>query len=161
MKRIVIALALTAVCLYSGNEAFTANTANQTVTFAVNAVNEISVSAGAISLTISTATAGSEPSDATNTATTYAVTTNESSKKITGALDSDMPAGVTLKVQLAAPTGGSSAGEVTLSGTAADLVTGITKKAEGAKTISYKLQTTVAAGVISSASRTVTFTLSS
>ena len=64
-----------------------------------------------------------------------------------------------LKANLAAPTGGTSAGDVTLSNVAADVVTAITKRAETAKTITYTLSATVAAGVVASAQKTVTLTL--
>ena len=65
----------------------------------------------------------------------------------------------TLQVNLGAPTGGSSSGDVTLSTTAADLVTGITQRAESGLTVSYTLSATVAAGVVASDTRTVTLTL--
>ncbi|MBI1922902.1 hypothetical protein HYR99_01495 [Candidatus Poribacteria bacterium] len=139
--------------------AMAANTATQTVTFEVQAINEISVSGNPGALTVSVATAGSEPTDATNSTTTYNITSNGTGKKITGAINTAMPSGTSLKVSLAAPTGATSAGTVTLSITAANLVTGITQKAESSKTITYTLSATVSAGVVASASKTVTLTL--
>ena len=53
-----------------------AQTATQTVTFAVNAINQISAT-GSPSLTVTTATAGSQPTDAIDAASTWAVTTNQ------------------------------------------------------------------------------------
>jgi len=156
MRTIVLLLGLLAVTVPA---ALASNTANQTVTFEVSAINQISVSGNPAALTVSTATAGSEPDEVTDASTTYNITTNGSSKKITGVLDSAMPSEVTLKVNLTAPTGASSAGDVTLSATAQNLVTGITKKAEGTKGITYKLSATVAAGVVSSDTRTVTLTV--
>lgn len=150
--RILATLALLSVATVAQ-----AQTANQIVTFQVNAINQIGV-AGSPSLTINTATAGSEPTDATATAS-WAVTTNQSSAKITASLDSDMPAGLTLKVNLGAPSVGSSAGVKTLSSTSVDLVTGITKVAESALSIDYSLSATAAAGVVSSSTRTVTYTI--
>jgi hypothetical protein len=139
--------------------AFAGNTATQTVTFEVQAIDEVSASGDPGALTVSTATAGSEPDAATDNSTTYAVTTNGTNKKITGGIDSNMPSNTTLEVNLAAPTGGASAGDVTLSTTAADLVTGITQKAETDLTITYTLSATVAAGIVASDTRTVTLTL--
>jgi len=156
MRRAVVLVSLLALV---GSAALAANTANQTVTFQVSAINEISVSGNPGALTVSTATAGAEPDQVTDASTTYNLTTNGNNKKITGALDTAMPADVTLKVNLAAPTGGTSAGDVTLSATAQNLVTGISKKAEGTKGITYKLSATVAAGVVSQATRTVTLTV--
>jgi hypothetical protein len=139
--------------------AFAGNTATQTVTFEVQAIDEVSASGNPGALTVSTATAGSEPDDATDISTTYAVTTNGTNKKITGGIDSNMPGNTTLQVGLAAPSGGASAGNVTLSTTAADLVTGITQSAETGLTITYTLSATVAAGIVASDTRTVTLTL--
>lgn len=147
------------LAIIAAGAAFAANTATQTVTFEVQAIDEMSASGDPGALTISTATAGSEPTDATDTGTTYAVTTNGTGKKITGDIDSDMPSNTMLQVNLGAPTGGSSSGDVALSTTAADLVTGITQRAESGLTVSYTLSATVAAGVVGSAARTVTLTL--
>ncbi len=135
-----------------------AQDADQTVTFEVEAVNVISVSGNA-SLKISTATAGSALTQATHTSTTYSITTNETDRKITAALDLAMPAGVTLKVALVAPTGASAASPVTLSTTPQDVVTNISTLNESALGITYTLDATLAAGVVASADRTVTFTI--
>jgi len=70
-----------------------------------------------------------------------------------------MPAGITLTIDLVAPTGGTSAGDVSLSTVAADAVTGISTLAESSKMIAYKLSATIAAGVVASASKTVTLTI--
>jgi hypothetical protein len=148
---------LATMALLTVASAAQAQTATQNVTFQVNAINQISV-AGSPSLTINTATAGSAPTAATASGT-WAVTTNQSNAKITAALDSDMPAGLTLTVDLGAPGGASSAGATALSSASVDLVTGITKKAEGALSVSYGLSATTAAGVVSSTSRTVTYTI--
>ncbi|MCL6590273.1 MAG: hypothetical protein K6U80_10000 [Firmicutes bacterium] len=135
------------------------NTGNQIVTFQVTAINEIATSGNPGPLTVNSAVAGSQPSSAIDSTTTYAITTNESSKKITGVLDSVMPANTTLKINLAAPTGATSAGDVVLSDVAADLVTGISKVAESGKTITYTFAADIAAGIIPPTIRTVTLTV--
>ncbi|HVF71336.1 MAG TPA: hypothetical protein VM940_06985 [Chthoniobacterales bacterium] len=134
-------------------------TAQQTVTYEVSAINEISVSSPTVSLTVNAATAGSAPTAASNSSTTYAITTNESDRKITGVLNSAMPSGVSLSASLAAPTGADSAGPVALTGSAQDLVTGISTLNESGKVITYSLSATSAAGVVPSASKTVTLTV--
>lgn len=139
--------------------AFGGDTTTQTVTFEVTAINELTVSGDPHTLSVSAATPGSAPSSATDSTTTYAITTNESNRKITGAINSDMPSGVTLSVTLAAPTGGSSAGKQALTSSATDLVTGISTVNESGKAITYELEATTAAGVVSSASKTVTLTV--
>jgi len=131
--------------------------AQQTVTFQIDAINQISF-AGSPSLVINAATAGSNPSSVTAPAT-WAVTTNQTGAKITGSIGSAMPAGVTLSVSLTAPAGAASAGSLSLSTTAVDLVTGITKVAQGALAVTYSLAATAAAGVVTSTTRTVTYTI--
>ena len=134
-----------------------AQTATQTVTYEVQAINQIAVS-GSPSLVISTAVAGSAPTSVT-AAATYAITTNESDRKITAQLDSDMPAGVTLSLQMAAPSGGASTGAQALSTSAVDLVTGVSLLNEAGLGLTYTLSATSAAGVVPSATKTVTFTV--
>ena len=136
-----------------------AQSATQTVTFSVSPINALSVSADPAALTVNSATAGSPPNAATNSATSYAITTNETNKKITAAIDQAMPAGLTLQVNLQAPTGATSAGAVTLGTTAADAVTGITKLNESGKTSSHPCSGTTAAGTGSSTARPVTRTI--
>ena len=135
-----------------------AQTSTQTVTFQVDAINQIGF-AGSPSLVINTATAVSGPTAATASAT-WAVTTNQTGSKITASIGSNMPAGLTLTANLAAPTAsGSSAGAQTLSTIAVDVVTGITKLAESGLSVDYSLTATAAAGVVSSTTRTVTYTI--
>jgi hypothetical protein len=149
---------LTTVALLAGfSSAAAAQTANQTVTFQVDAINQIAFS-GSPSLVINTATAGSAPTAATANVS-WAVTTNQTGAKITASIGSNMPSGLTLTVNLASPTGGSSAGAQSLSTTSVDLVTGITKLAESSLNVGYSLSATPAAGVVSSTTRTVTYTI--
>ncbi|MBL7050513.1 MAG: hypothetical protein ISR96_13445, partial [Nitrospira sp.] len=138
--------------------ALAANTATQTVTFQVTAINEMAVSGNPAAMIINSATAGSAPTAVTDSTTTYDITTNETAKKITGQITTggNMPSGVTLETNLTAPTGGSSAGYTSLSTTAADLVTSIDTLAESSKVISYRLSATIGAGVVASDTRVVT-----
>lgn len=152
-------LALSLAMIGLAGAAFAADTATQSVTYEVTAINELSVSGNPGALTINAATAGSAPTSVTDTSTTYAITTNQTARKITAAIDTAMPLGVTLKANLAAPTGATSAGAVTLGTVAADAVTGITTLNESGKAITYTLDATAAAGVVTSASKTVTFTI--
>jgi hypothetical protein len=147
----------TMILMAGAASAASAQTATQTVTFQVDAINQIAFS-GSPSLVINTASAGVDPTAATAGAT-WAVTTNQTGSKITASIGSAMPAGVTLSVNLAAPAGGTSAGAQALSTTAVDLVTGLTKVAQGALGVTYSLSATAAAGVVSSTSRTVTYTI--
>jgi hypothetical protein len=131
----------------------------QTATYEVRAINQMSVSGNPAALVISTAVAGSAPTDATDAATTWAITTNQTGTKVTAAIDLDMPAETALKVHLGAPTNATSAGAVALGAIAKDVVTGITKLNESAKLVTYTLSATAKAGVVASATRTVTYTV--
>ena len=135
-----------------------AQTATQTVTFQTDAINVISVS-GSPTLTINTAVAGSAPTSVTSSTNSWAVTTNQTGAKITGSIASNMPAGLTLSATLAAPAGATSAGIQALSTAAVDLVTTITKLNASSLGLTYQLDATVAAGVVTSSTRLVTFTI--
>lgn len=139
-------------------QAAAAQTANQTVTIQVDAVNVIAF-AGSPSLTVNAAVPGSPPTSVSNATATWAVTTNQTGAKITASISAAMPAGLTLSANLGSPTGASSNGLTALSTSAVDLVTGITKLAESALAVTYQLDATVAAGVVASTSRTVTYTI--
>lgn len=159
MRKIRIIFLVVGTLILMSGIAMAASSTTQTVTYAVSAINEISVSGDPGALTVNAATAGSAPNSVSDATTTYAITTNETGKKITGAINTDMPAGVTLTVNLAAPTGGTSSGATSLTSAAADLVTGIDTLNESGKTITYSLSATSAAGVVGSATKTVTLTV--
>jgi hypothetical protein len=161
LKKVATAVAA-ALGLACSAGAWAADNVSQTVTLEVQAVNEISVSSPTLSLIISSGTAGSSTlTSATNTATTYNITTNETNKKIVAKINSAPPAGVTLTTTLAAGGGaaGTSAGPVSLSSTDQNVVTGITQSASSGNQISYSLSATLAAGVVPSTTRVVTFTI--
>jgi hypothetical protein len=153
-RRTAVALALLALAATSAQ----AQTATQTVTFAVNAINQVGF-AGAPSLTITTAVAGNAPTSVTDNTATWAVTTNQTGAKITASIPLAMPAGTTLSSNLVAPAGAASLGFQPLAVVAVDLVTGITKLAQNAMGVTYKLDATPAAGVIASQTRVVTYTI--
>jgi hypothetical protein len=135
-----------------------AQTATQTVTFQIDAINQVSVS-GSPSLHITAAVAGGAPTTVTSSGNTWAVTTNQTGAKITASIGSAMPAGVTLSANLATPAGGTSGGLLSLGTTAVDMVTGITKLNQSGLSLTYQLDATAAAGVISSTTRVVTYTV--
>jgi hypothetical protein len=156
IKNVVRSAAALALVVVAGTAQ--AQTATQTVTYAVNAINQIAF-VGAPSLTITTAVAGSAPTSVTNAASTWAVTTNQSGAKITASLASNMPAGLTLSANLVAPVTAASAGLQSLSTTAVDVITTLTKLNQGGMAVTYKLDATAAAGVVASQTRVVTYTI--
>ena len=159
-KLLMISLIVAAVVSVSFN-AFAAQTAEQLVSFTIGASNEISVSGSPGLLEILAAAAGEDPLDVSDNNTSISYSTNSSNKKITGDIDIDMPAGVSLQVHIASPGGaqGASQGAQPLSIAAADLVTGISKAAVQDATITYTLSATTAADPVDNATRTVTFTM--
>lgn len=139
--------------------ALAADNASHTINFEVQAINEIAVSLASVSLVVNSATAGAQPDADTDATSFYAITTNGTNKRIQAKLDTAMPADTTLVVNVEVPSVGSSAGDVTLTATDQDVVTGITEVADAASGITYTLDATVAAGIIGASSRTVTFTI--
>jgi hypothetical protein len=132
--------------------ALAANTTTQTVTFEVQAIDNIAVS-GVPSLT---AEVGSSDTD---NSSTYDIVTNSAGKKITGSIDTAMPANTTLEINLAAPTGATSLGDVELSPAPADLVTDIPVISESGLTITYTLTAAIGALPVGTDDRTVTLTI--
>jgi hypothetical protein len=153
--RILSALAFVAG---AANVAAGQSSVTQTVSFEVQAINQIAVF-GSPSLVISSATAGSAPTSVTSAVSTWAVTTNQSGAKVTANLDAAMASGVTLSANLAAPSGASSQGLQALGTVAVDVVTGLTKQNAAALGITYTLDATSAAGVVAAGSRIVTYTI--
>lgn len=153
---IIIALLLLLINTARGQSA----TATQGLTLAVSPVTLIAVNGGSLSLTINAGTAGENALTAVNsTVSTYSITHNKGTvKKITGSLDSNLPTGISITANLAS-TKGSSAGAVTLSTTAVDLVTGISKGADKNQTVTYNFQANADAGELASVVKTVTYTL--
>lgn len=160
MRKFALTALLLPVALFGVADAAEAQTeTSQSVTMQVDTVNTISVSGNPGSLVVNSATAGSNPDDATDSSTSWAVTTNLSSQKLTAAVGTTMPSGVTLNLNMSAPTGGTSSGDVSLSTTAADVVTDITQLAESALGISYTLSATPDAGIVAETTKTVTLTI--
>jgi len=160
MKHLISAVFVMCVMAMAGGVVFAASNDTITVNYEVQAINELNIDDASVTLTVDSATAGSDPTQATDS-TTYDVTTNagDNAKKITAAINTAMPSGLTLKINMTAPTGASSAGAVTLSATAVDAVTLIDSVSEANIAAAFTLDATLAAGVVASASKTCTLTL--
>ena len=153
-RRSAAALALMIVSM-----AGTAAAQTQVVNFQVQGINQVAFTSTPVTLTITTAVAGSDPTPVSDASSVWAVSTNQTNAKVSASISSVMPAGVTLSVALASPVGATNAGTVALTAVSQDLVTNITKLKASAQSVTYTLGATVAAGVIASSSRTVTYTL--
>ncbi len=156
MKTKFVVLASTVLTLGFAWIAVAANSANHQITVTVNSINELAITGGNKTLTISTATAGSNPNAATNAECTMAWTTNDTTKKITVVTSLASPK-FTLKVTATGVTGGTAAPQVTLSTTAQNFVTGVATTTGGC-TLSYVASATAAQGTGSDV-HTVTYTI--
>ncbi|MCE2982810.1 MAG: hypothetical protein LW832_04500 [Parachlamydia sp.] len=125
-------------------------------------IDFLSVSGNPPPLNIGTAVAGFQPTAAIDSSTTYSLTTIGIGEKITGQLNTGMPAGVSLKITLQAPPGGISQGSVSLTNSPQTLVSGLPliSLLISGLTITYQLSTTVNAGPVASRSVTVILTVS-
>ncbi|MCE2982809.1 MAG: hypothetical protein LW832_04495 [Parachlamydia sp.] len=134
-------------------------TSTQVVTFSVSAIEAISVSGNPAPLNITAALPGSPPHSATDSLTSYSLTSNLFGETITGSIDVAMPANTSLSIRLAAPIGAASSGPVDLTTTPKNLVTSIGPVAQSNLPISYTLSAGASATPFSSTTRTVTLTL--
>jgi hypothetical protein len=156
-KSLVLAMVVLSTML--AVNAFAATYANQTITFEIMEISQISVSDNPGPLVISLLDEFGDLVSATDATTWYDITTNEVSQRITGELSSSMPNYTTLEVALDAPTGGSSSGQVVLTTSPQNLVTGISTLSETELTIGYEFSATIAAQHIHESYRTVTLTI--
>jgi len=112
------------------------------------------------SLTVSTATPGSQPTANGDNQARYTVNVTSGRMKISGQLDSPLPAGVTLSVQLAAPAGSTSLGSVALnSSSTQDLVRFISPGQTTGLQVTFVLTASVSAGAVNYSSIGIVLTL--
>lgn len=156
-RHLLAALAL----LLAAGAAVADGTDSHTVTVVVSAVNELAIDGGDVTLTVDSATAGSDLDTATDDTTASLLwTTNEAGRKITvqSSLDS-LLATYDLTVTATSVSGGTAAGAVTPSLIAQDFVTGISNTT-GSAALSYRVAATAADGV-GSDEHTITYTITS
>lgn len=118
------------------------STATQRITYSIQEATHIAVSGDPAPMLVVAATPGADPVPVTEASTSYSIASNagENAKKITAAIDRDLPAGVHLEVQLAPPDGNATSTRHVLSSRAADLVTNIDNVAATNKPITYTLR---------------------
>jgi len=131
---------------------------SSTVTYTISPVTLIEI-ASDVNLTIDSVNSigGGLANDTDSTS--YAITNNAGAKKLVGKLNAAMPANTTLAVNASAPTGGASAGSVTLTDSNQDLVTGIGAVNQTGVNITFTLSATVNASLVNAATKTLTLTL--
>lgn len=152
--RFMIPAGFLALTAFAGG--VSAQTATASATYEVQAINEVGVSGDPAALTINTAEG---MAGVTDNSTTWSITTNQTGAKVTGEIGTAMDADVTLEVNLAPPSGATSAGDVSLSTIAADLVTGVSTLDASALGVTYTLSALPTAGVVASTTKIVTYTI--
>ncbi len=110
-------------------------------------------------LTVSTATVGAEPNPANGSVTYSSGVTFTGQRRVVGSLNANMPANTTLQVRITGGAGGTSLGYVVLNTTPRDIVIAASQSFFSTNTIAYTFTALVAAGVIPTTTRVVTFTL--
>jgi hypothetical protein len=135
-----------------------ADNATHNVTVTVTAINEVAITGGNITLTIATASAGSNPPQAVNASCGLNWTTNETGKKITVEAD-QISTDHTLKVLATGVSGGTATVERTLTVAPQDFITGVATTIGGC-TLNYTAIATAAQGT-SSMVHAITYTITS
>lgn len=107
----------------------------------------LSVSGNPGALAISTAVPGGPPEAVSDQTTSYNLTGITTTSRVVGRLSQSLPAGVTLKVTLAAPGGATSLGAVTLTTSDQNLVRLIPPGNYSGLAIRYELSAATSAGV--------------
>jgi hypothetical protein len=128
---------------------------------AVARAQSFSISGSPGAMRINAAIAGQLPTDDQELSTTYTVKAQnkKSPLKIMARLNVAMPPGVTLTIEMQAPSGAVGNGPVTLDATDREIVGSIDNNKAQTRSITYTLSATPAAGVVAPQSRTVIFTL--
>lgn len=135
---------------------------SQTVTYQVPAVSVLSISGDVNFSNFTIPPAGQNFTSVTDSSSTYNVSNNAgtASKKVTGALSTSSPTGLSLYATLNAPAGATGLSNVLLSTSSQNLVTGINNGAFPNNQIMYTLTANVATAQIASAqTMSVVFTL--
>lgn len=156
MKKLIVCLVILGLIFGMVGTAIAGSDDSHLVTVTVSAINEISAT-GTLTLTIDSATAGSDPdSEEDGTTCDLAWTTNEASKKIT--VESSLASqSFTLQVVATGISGGTAASVVTLSDTAANFVTAVATTIGGCD-LTYTASATAAQG-IGSDEHTILYTI--
>lgn len=146
--------------LFGAAELCASVTTSQGLVVAVSEIYTISVSNSSVSLNLVVPAAGSDFSPAVDSSTAYNLSVNSSQiRKITAGLNQALPSGMSLSLNLAAPSGATNQGSVLLSTSAQDLVRGISHIASSNLNITYTLNCLVGESVVGSGSVVVTITL--
>jgi hypothetical protein len=144
--------------MFSGAGAWAQDTGTQPITIVVNDVNEVAIDGTPSGLVVQAAQPGQQPAEVVDESSTYRFSSNRKNS-ISASLSpsTPLPAGVTLKLYLTPPSGGSST-EITLSPSPQVVVSGMKGRAAAGLTIRYRLTATVDAGTVSTGMVNIVYT---
>jgi len=148
----------------ASNSASAQDLATQDLSLSVNAFSAITTSGDPEPLIISDGVAGTNAlTSASDGSTTYDITQNHSTgrarPKIAATLNSPLPAGYTLKINLAS-TLGRSAGTIDISkGRVRNVVTALANGADADQSITYTFSANASSGTLAPTVKTVTLTV--
>lgn len=148
-----------AVLFMTAGTSYGGDTVNIPVSLEVKPVTDISINRDPLPLVIDTAVPGEAPTPVTDSSTSYSISTNGTLKKITVVLDQATPPETILRIRLAAPAGASSLGDITLTTTPTDAVSGLGKKKGTNLMITYTLSVQTTGMFTPTTTRRVTFTV--
>lgn len=162
-KAVILALLVLIFLIVNMDISFAATTGFDPISITIPEVALISMSGSSVTLTINSATAGSQPTSVSDSSLNYSLSTNGkntlSTMKVYGRLNSAVPSNTTLTVTLQAPSGATSTGTV-MTTTNQPMVTGIPRGAYTGLQIQFNFSATVDAGVVTSVTRQLILTLS-
>jgi len=162
LKKMAIFVVAVIVVFTLAEISYTADNDFHQVTVTVAAINELAITGGNITLTIDTAVAGSDPTNATDATCSLDWTTNQTARKITVGTSVAVPSQLFSLTVDAAVTLGAGSGPalpvaLTHGAAASDFITGVETELGGA-TLTYEASATAAQGTGSDV-HTVTYTL--
>jgi len=169
MRKILIGALVVLFALGVNGVVFAGSNDTQAITFTISSINEIDIT-GAPTFTVDASmlgfTVGQQLPWLTDSSTSFAFTTNDSGKKITGQLawTGGTPSNVALTIELGDPDAGGSgatpASETALTDLAAhDLLTAIAQQFASGVQITYKFRALVTAAQVTNKGGTVTLTI--
>lgn len=136
------------------------SSATQVVIMEVKRISQISISGNLMPLIINDAVAGSELTPVIDGTTTYSIVTNNDDMKIGASINSELPAGISLKINMTSSKA-TSLGTIDISNALApvDVVVGIRRGSDANQAINYIFSANADVSEITTETRTIIFTL--
>lgn len=158
MRQCCVCFSIYGMLLLLYDVSYGSNASSCIISYQITPINELSISGSSSPFIIDSMPAGSAYKKIGHNGTHYSLTTNQSAKKITAALDNKVQNGLVLTINLDVPQGWKSEGEVELTDTAVNIASGDNATASNLS-IKYGFMATVGAGRVNNCFRTMTLTV--